>query len=192
MARTSSFQRTVAAATAAPAEAAPERPALRANPKSEDPRERARRRAEQIREHIGELDEGTDEFFVPSSIIPDGWTYEWKRHTIYNQEDPAYTVQLAREGWEPVPVDRDPTHRAMMPANWTKTTIERKGMILMERPSDITAEMRSIELRRARNQVRVKEQQLAATPDGTLTRDDPRVAPKIKKGYEAMPIPDDK
>lgn len=194
MARTSTFQRAVSTAKTEPeaAAAAPERPALRSSPKDEDPRERARRRAEKIREHLGGLDEGTDEFYIPASIIPDGWTYEWKRHTIYNQEDPAYTVQLAREGWEAVPVDRDATHRAMMPANWTKGTIERKGMILMERPMDITEEMRSIELQRARNQVRVKEQQLAATPDGTLTRNDPRVAPKIKKGYEAMPIPDDK
>lgn len=186
MAKSSSFQRTLGGA-----EEAPERPPMRASPKAEDPRERARRRAEQIRDHLGDLDEGTDEFYVPSSIIPDGWVYEWKRHTIYNQEDPAYTVQLAREGWEPVPVDRCPLHRAMMPANWNKPIIERKGLILMERPLEITQEMRSIELRRARNQVKVKEQQLSATPDGTLTRDDPRVAPKIKKGYEAMPIPED-
>jgi len=184
MARTSTFQR---AASAAAEEPTVERPPLRVNPKAEDPRERAKRRAEKIREHLGELDEGTDEFFVPSQIIPDGWTYEWKRHTIYNQEDPAYTVQLAREGWEAVPVDRCPSHRAMMPANWTKGTIERKGMVLMERPIDITEEMRSIELRRARQQVRVKEQQLSSTPDGTL----PREGAKIKKGYEAMPIPED-
>lgn len=186
MARTSSFQKAVSAT----AEPSVERPPMRVNPKAEDPRERARRRAEQIREHLGELDEGTDEFFIPSQIIPDGWTYEWKRHTIYNQEDPAYTVQLAREGWEVVPVDRCPSHRAMMPATWTKNSIERKGMVLMERPIDITEEMRSIELRRARQQVRVKEQQLSATPDGTLSRDDPRVAPKIKKGYSPVEIPE--
>lgn len=187
MPRTSSFQKALQSSGGEQ----PERPPLRANPKAEDPRERARRRAEEIREHIGGLDEGTDEFFIPADMVPDGWTYEWKRHTIFNQEDPAYTVQLAREGWETVPVDRCPMHRAMMPATWTKNTIERKGMVLMERPIEITQEARAIELRRARQQVRVKEQQLAATPDGTLSRDDPRVAPKIKKGYEAMPIPED-
>jgi hypothetical protein len=63
-------------------------------------------------------------------------------------------------------------------------------MMLMERPSEITEEMRAIELRRARQQVRVKEQQLSATPDGTMSRDDPRVAPKIKKGYSPVDIPD--
>ena len=134
MAKTSSFQKTVSSMAGEVAE----RPPLRINPKAEDPRERATRRAAQIRDHLGGLDEGTDEFFVPSQMIPDMWTYEWKRHTIYNQEDPAYTVQLAREGWEVVPVDRCPSHRAMMPATWTKNTIERKGMVLMERPTDIT------------------------------------------------------
>lgn len=186
MAKTSSFQKTVSSMAGEVAE----RPPLRINPKAEDPRERAARRAAQIRDHLGGLDEGTDEFFVPSQMIPDMWTYEWKRHTIYNQEDPAYTVQLAREGWEVVPVDRCPSHRAMMPATWTKNTIERKGMVLMERPTDITEEMRSIELRRARQQVRVKEQQLSATPDGTMSRNDPRVAPKINKGYSPVEIPE--
>jgi hypothetical protein len=80
MARVSKFQE-----AAATVEAAPERPPLRANLKEEDPRERARRRAEEIREHLGGLDEGTDEFYIPPSIVPDGWTYEWKRHTIFNQ-----------------------------------------------------------------------------------------------------------
>jgi hypothetical protein len=39
-------------------------------------------------------------------------------------------------------------------------------------------------------QVRAKEQQIAGTPDGTMTRDDARVKPQIKKSYEAMPIPE--
>jgi len=186
MARVSKFQE-----AAATVEAAPERPPLRTNPKEEDPRERARKRAEEIREHLGGLDEGTDEFYIPPSIVPDGWTYEWKRHTIFNQEDPAYTVQLAREGWDPVPVDRCARHRSMMPENWTKGTIERKGMVLMERPAEISAEVRRMDLLRARQQVRVKEQQLAATPDGTLTRDDSRVSPRISKSFEAIPIPKD-
>lgn len=151
--------------------------------------DRARRRAAELRGHMDDTADGTDEFYVPLDIIPDGWTYEWKRRTILNQEDPAYTVQLARDGWEPVPVARCRRHRAMMPANWTGATIERHGMILMERPEEITREYRERDLRNARAQVRVKEQQLASTPDGTLSRDDPRVAPKIKKSYSPIPVP---
>jgi hypothetical protein len=186
----SKFQRAVAE-RAAPAEEikndrVPERPALR----EEDPRARAAARAAQLRDHVGDIDEGTDEFYVPPSIVPDGWTYEWKRRTIWNQEDPAYTVQLARDGWEEVPLRRDALHEAMMPRNWSGNTIERKGMILMERPTEISDEIRRIELRRARQQVRIKESQLSGTPDGTLTRDNDRVRPSIKKSYD-MPIPED-
>jgi hypothetical protein len=63
-------------------------------------------------------------------------------------------------------------------------------MILMERPTEISNEIRNIELKRARQQVRIKEQQLSGTPDGTLTREHDRVRPSIKKSFD-MPIPED-
>lgn len=159
--------------------------------RAESSLDRARRRAAELRGHMGEIEDGLDEFHIPPDMIPDGWTYEWKRHTVFNQEDPAYNVQLAREGWEPVPVNRCPIHRSMMPVNWAKHTIERKGMVLMERPAEITADYRNRDIRRAKFQVMQKEQQLSSTPDGTLTRDDPRVSPKIKKSYEPIAIPEE-
>jgi hypothetical protein len=156
--------------------------------REESPRERAARRAAELRGHIGNMDEGTDDFFVPPEFIPDGWSYEWKRKTNVGMEDPAYQVALARMGWEPVPASR---HPAMMPEGSKYQVIERKGMILMERPLEITEEAKNIELRRARNQIRQKEQQLASAPDGTLTRDHAQARPKISKSYEAIPIPKD-
>jgi hypothetical protein len=183
---TGKFQRVIAEKVAA---AAPtlERASMRPELREEDPRARAAARAAKIRGDNGGMDEGTDEFYIPKDIIPDGWTYEWKRHTIWNQEDPAYAVQLAREGWEPVPAKR---HPQMMPSSWEKGTIERKGMLLMERPSEISEEVRRIDLRKAREQVRIKEAQLAGTPEGTMSRDHDRVKPSIKKSYD-MPIPED-
>jgi hypothetical protein len=62
-------------------------------------------------------------------------------------------------------------------------------MILMERPTELTEEVRDMQYRNARKQVRDKEAQLAGTPDGTMTRDHDRVRPTIKKSFEAMPIP---
>lgn len=167
----------------APPRPAPPRPALR----EEDPRARARKRAEELRSHIGELDEGTDEFYIEPESIPDGWTYEWKRHTVYGQEDPSYQVQLAREGWTAVPASR---HPSMMPAGATEAVIMRKGCILMECPTEIILERKAIELKRARYQVTQKEAQLAGTPDGTMTRDHAKVRPNIKKGYEPIPVPE--
>jgi hypothetical protein len=122
-------------------------------------------------------------------MVPEGWSYEWKRHLLLGAEDPSYNVSLAREGWEPVPVNRDNMHRAMMPMNWTGAYIERKGQILMERPTEIVEEIRAMDRRRARDQVRAKEAQLSGTPEGTFTREDARVRPNINKGWEAMPVP---
>jgi hypothetical protein len=157
--------------------------------KDEDPRARAERRAAEIKANRGDVDlDSIDEFFIDPAIIPDGWSYEWKRHTLLGREDPSYQVSLARAGWEAVPAKR---HPEMMPLNSTATIIERKGMILMERPQSLTNEARDVELRRARNQVRAKEQQLASTPDGTLTRDHARVRPNVKKSFEPMPVPED-
>jgi hypothetical protein len=175
---TTKFQQSIAEKRAA---ASPERPPMRPEMREEDPRARAAARAAQIRDHIGGMDEGTDEFYKPAS--PDGWTYEWKRHTIWNQEDPAYAVQLAREGWEAVPVSR---HPEMMPGGWTGDVIERKGMRLMERPSEISEEIRRLDFRKAREQVRIKEAQLSGTPEGTMDR----VKPVISKKFD-MPIPED-
>ena len=167
-------------------ETAVERPPMRAAMREEDPRASAARRAAEIRGHIGEIEEGVDKFRAPEA--PPGWEYEWKRRTVLGQEDPAYQVQLARTGWEPVPTYR---HPETMPIQGNHPQIERDGMVLMQRPAVISDEARSVELRRARNQVRVKEQQLNATPDGTLTRDHPSARPQINKGYEPIPVPKD-
>lgn len=166
------------------------RPDVRVELREESPAERAAKRAAEIRAHRAGVDiDGTDRFAFDTSIIPEGWSYEWKRKSIYNQEDPAYQIRLADGGWTPVPANRDARHAALMPTG-TYNTIERDGMILMERPKELTDEARDVELRRAKNQVRAKEAQLSATPDGTLDRTaDPRTRPSVKKSYEAMPVP---
>ncbi len=163
-----------------------EREPMRVAVREEDPRTRAARRAEELRNHLGDLDATTDDFYIDPAVIPPGWSYEWKRKTILGEEDPAYQVQLAHTGWEPVPASRHPT---FMPSNSHHTTIERKGMILMERPAEITEEIRNYERKKARSQVMTKEEQLNSAPDGQFGRDHAEVRPRINKSYEAIPIP---
>lgn len=154
--------------------------------KEEKPRDAAARAAE-LRGH-SDTDAGTDEFFVEPGIIPIGWSYEWKMHTVLGAEDPAHQVALARKGWEVVPSSR---HPEMMPLGYTGGIIVRKGMVLMERPLVITEEARAVESRRARLQVRAKEEQLSAAKPGEFERSNKgNEMTKIKKGYEAIPIPE--
>lgn len=162
------------------------RPALRTSQREDDPRARAEKRAEEIRKHNEGLSfNEEDRFFVHPASIPEGWAYEWKRKTLWGKEDPAHEVELARLGWEAVPASR---HPELMPKG-DHATIERDGLILMERPKVLNDEAHASSLRKARAQVRAKEAQLSQTPDGTLPRDeDARTKPVIKKSYEAMPI----
>lgn len=190
----SSFQKQVqglAAGAAPTGPIAPERQPVRPEPsREEDPRERAAKRAAQIRGHLVDLDEGTDRFYIPPEIIPDGWSYEWKVQTVLNAENPAHMVELERKGWTPVPLDRNDGHRAMMPMGWKGNTITRDGMILMERPQEITDEAIAIRNQRARAQVRSKEAQLAAAPPGQFERTNKDASlVRVKKSYSPVEIP---
>ncbi len=166
------------------------RPEMRPNVTAEEsPRERAARRTAELRGHDRDInDDGTDEFHLEIGIIPDGWSYEWKTRTILGAEDPAHQVALARKGWEVVPVSRHPD---LMPMGYKGVEITRKGMVLMERPMEITQEAKNSELRKARMQMRDKEAQLTQSKGGEFDRSnkgDPLV--KINKKFEAMPIPE--
>jgi hypothetical protein len=182
------FEPLAVAPAATHADAAPTiRADIRAPMREEDPRTRAARRAAELRDHLGDMDEGTDDFYINKDDIPPGWEYEWKRKLLLGAEDPAYQVALARAGWEPVPTARHPSY---MPNNGDHPIIERKGMVLMERPSEISDEARAIELRKARNQVRQKEAQLNSAEGGQFERaNKDQSLVNIRKSYDSIPIP---
>jgi len=154
----------------------------------DDPRARAARRAAELRDHLGGMEQSTDKYYIPPHIIPDGWSYEWKAYEVLGKRNPSYEVQLAHRGWEPVPRTR---HPEMMPDSDQGETITRDGQILMERPKEITDEVVAADKRRARDQVRQKETQLGAAPDGHFQRankDQPMAS--VKKSFESIPIPE--
>lgn len=154
-----------------------------------DPMERARRRAAELREHSS-FDPGGDKFAFDLSIVPPGWSYEWKRFTVLGATDPSYQVSLAQRGWEAVPAHR---HPEMMPLGYDGATIDRDGQRLMERPLTITEDARDREKQEARELVRGKEQQITGNPAGDnspFERDNKgKPLNAIKKSYEAMEIP---
>lgn len=167
-------------------DAVPERPAMRPEMREDDPLLAAERRAQEILGNIGgNMDEGVDEFRAPEP--PEGWTYEWKMKTVMGMENQAYQTSLARTGWEPVSSKR---HPEMMQIG-AEGPIERKGMILMERPKIISDQVRDADYKRARSQIRAKEQQLRDAPNGQFGRDHAQAQPKISKSYEPMPVPKD-
>ena len=169
--------------------AAAEGTSPQASPDPNDPMERARRRAAELREH-GSFDPGSDKFSFNLSIIPPGWSYEWKTHTVLGKSDYSYEIGLAQRGWEAVPASRHPD---MMPLGYTGATIDRDGQRLMERPAVITEEARVRDKQEARDLVRSKESQVTGNPAGDnspFARDNKgNPLSGIRKSYEAMEIP---
>jgi hypothetical protein len=101
---------------------------------------------------------GSNRFEFDREVIPPGQTYEWKRKTMFGQEDSENLINLEQNGWSAVPADRHPElmgRRAIAGAE-----ICRGGLILMERADEITAEARDLDTFAARNQVATQVQRL--------------------------------
>lgn len=160
----------------------------RASMRDDDPRARAAARAAALRDNRDESYDGTDEFYIDQTSIPDGWSYEWKTRFVLGQEQSSHMMAIRRGGWEEVPTKR---HPEMMPVGSDEPFIMRKGQVLMERPAEITEDARRKERREARAQVQGKEDQLNSVEAGQFERRNKEESlVRVKKSYEAMPIPD--
>lgn len=127
-----------------------------------------------------------DPFYVPMDEIPPGLSYEWKRVSNVGQEDPFYIAGMREQGWEPVPASRHPT---WVPPGYDKPHIIKGGLMLMDRPKELTQEARDENEMLAKKQIREAEQRLGMTGTGEATRSLPEVRPRVvKEMMRAIPI----
>lgn len=105
--------------------------------------------------------QGTDRYAFDQSIVPDGFVYQWKRHSILGQEDPAYMAELHQLGFDPVPAER---HDGLFLPVGTKGPIIIGGQILMERHVENEREARWEDKKRADDQVNGSRQQFGLPP----------------------------
>lgn len=111
-----------------------------------------------------------DPYAIDPSLIPPGWVYEWKRHSLYNAIDHTHLAKLSRVGrWTPVPAER---HEGVFMAPGVKGSIIHDGLILMERPIELHREAVQDEKREADERMRRAkvERGLAAASAGIDTR----------------------
>lgn len=159
-----------------------------AAPRSEGLREDAGREAPRTRRRTRGVQD--DRFAIPAHIqarMP-GSTLEWKRESVYGKDDPHHLMALKENGWLEVQTDQLP---GLMPEG-VKGAIRRDGMVLMERPIELTreaeAEMRAL----ANDQVRAQKEAMGQTPTGTLDRADryshSETAPRMRREYAALPV----
>ena len=104
---------------------------------------------------------GSDKYYVRPELIPDGWVYQWKRHTILGQEDPQYMAEVYRAGWRPVPAERHP-------GEWgpkdQKGSVLIGGQMLMERPVELDEEAQAEQRFLASQQVNGSREQFGFAP----------------------------
>jgi hypothetical protein len=124
-----------------------------------------------------------DDFYIDPRKIPEGWDYNWKRESIAGMTDDEHMIEMRGLGWEPVDVRR---HPEMMPPGYVGA-IRKRGMILMERPMEISDMAKQREIATARELVVQKEKSLGIAPAGTIERDKSKTG--VRKSYEPMQIP---
>ena len=124
-----------------------------------------------------------DEFYIDPRIIPEGWDYNWKREFVAGQPEDDHLIEMRMAGWEAVDAKR---HPEMMPIGYSGP-IRKKGMLLMERPMEITRMAQEREVSTAKEVVAAKERALGLAPAGTFERD--RSKTGVKKSYQPMNIP---
>lgn len=132
-----------------------------------------------------------DKFYIDPSIIPDGMTYEYKRLTYGGKEDRDHQIDLADNGWEPVPADRHPELTGAkvrtLKHDPGAEMILKGGLVLMERPKELTQEARAEDAQVTRLRKDTQFRRLHETQKGQLDR----TVKTVSRNYEAMEVPDD-
>ncbi|MBB3411214.1 hypothetical protein FHT87_005167 [Rhizobium sp. BK316] len=140
---------------------------------------------DEIRSRKRKGGQSVDKFHIDASQIPSGSSYEWKTVTVYGKEDPSYNVLLREQGWEPVDSSRHPG----LVADGHTGPIIRDGLMLMERPIELTQEAMAEDRANATEMVTIKKQQiLGETPAGTMSREASNLKNYARTSYEALPI----
>lgn len=121
-------------------------------------------------------------FYIDPSVIPEGFDYNWKRITCKGEQDTEHQIDLAENGWTPVPAERH-RDKAGQKAE-AGSMIIRGGLVLMERPTSITEEAQEEDETKAKDQLRTQFARLGQTDRGALPRE-------VRKAKRSFASPDD-
>ncbi len=128
---------------------------------------------------------GEDKYFIPPEVIPPGMCWEFKRYTIWGEEDVEHQVSMMRDGaWDPVPNEAWPEKLGRF--GKTGSPIIVGGQMLMQRPMAYTLEARAEEKAKADSRVTNHFKSLAL-PDGPL----PKAKVQVKMDYSTQLVPSD-
>lgn len=74
-----------------------------------------------------------NEYDFSPAEVPEGWAYQWIRHTVHGDPESSELFDMQENGWRPVPHER---HKNRFAPTFLdgKACITRKGQLLVERP----------------------------------------------------------
>lgn len=105
-----------------------------------------------------------NEFDVPPHLQDEGYSYQWVRTSCHGKEDPANVSQHYENGWRPAASSGLMKHYNVIGGK----TIERDGLMLCERPQQLTNEALAEDRRNALELRNAQAEQFGARnlPDG--------------------------
>jgi hypothetical protein len=80
---------------------------------------------------------GGDQYDIPEDLKEDGWTYQWQAQTVYNEPSNDLS-QMYANGWRYVTSESRVGQFFLLPGE-NANCIVRGGLVLMERPAELTA-----------------------------------------------------
>lgn len=130
-----------------------------------------------------------DKFFIAASDVPDGMSYQWIAVTVDGAEQRNSMQGFEMNGWRPVKMHRYPGRYgpALLNGRKNESPIILDGLMLVERPIELTIEAREEELKAAHQLIRTRNEQFAPKLPGALDRDRRGTGLRAKRSIDRMP-----
>ena len=138
--------------------------------------------------------ESGDMLRISEDLLPEGITLQWVTSTVYGQEQPQHRAKFERAGWIPVhPEDFDGRFDSMFAPKGVKGGINRDGLVLMAKPTDLVEKSRRKDHADARRQVQIKEQALYGGEIDAMGADHPSATKfnHVRRSMEPVRIPEE-
>ena len=147
-------------------------------------------------ENMDGREDSVDRFHVPADMIPEGMSLQWVTSLVYGQEQTQHRAEFERKGWTPVHgEDFDGRFDGMFMPKGQEGEISNGGLVLMARPKELTDAANKRDLRKAREQLAIKEAALRGgdIPGVSLDTTHPSAmaANKVSRSWERVAVPTD-
>lgn len=141
-------------------------------------------------------DDSVDRFHIPKDMIPEGMSLQWITSQVYGQEQTQHRAEFERKGWTPVHgEDFNGRFDGMFMPKGQEGEINNGGLVLMARPKELTDAAEKRDLRKAKEQIAIKEAAMRGgdIPGVSLSTDHPTALAfnKVSRSYEQVQIPTD-